>query len=66
MPGGERKKIVPVDAILTSGQPESCQVPFFNPAQDGYFADAAVLGDDAGGEIFRVWVPHVYPQVLPP
>jgi hypothetical protein len=30
--GGEGVKIVPVDAVLTSGEPEGNQIAFFNPS----------------------------------
>jgi hypothetical protein len=66
VPGGKSKKVVPVDSVLTSGEPESRQVPLFNPSQDGHLADAAVPGDDAGGKIFRVNYACIYSQVLPP
>jgi hypothetical protein len=64
--GGESKKVVPVDSVLAPGESESGQVSLFNPAQDGYFADAAVSGDDSGGEIFRVDFIRFYCQMLPP
>jgi hypothetical protein len=64
VPGGKSKEIVPVDPVLASGEPEGRQVPLFNPSQDGYFADATVSGDDAGGEIFRVGSPWVNSQVV--
>jgi len=54
VPGRERKKVVPEDAVLASGEPESGQVAFFDPAQYGDLADAALPGDGACGEEDRV------------
>jgi hypothetical protein len=59
-------KIIPVDAVLTSREPEGDQVAFFNPSQDRYFADAAVPGNGSGGEILRVVIFQFSFQVLPP
>jgi hypothetical protein len=64
--GRKSEKVVPVYSILASGKSESRQVALFNPAQDGYFADATVPGDDAGGEVFRVGSCRIYSQGWPP
>jgi hypothetical protein len=65
VPGSKGEKVVPVYPVLPSGEPESRQVALFNPAQDGYFADTAMSGDDTGGEIFRVGLGSVYAHFLP-
>jgi hypothetical protein len=62
--GGESEEIVTVDSVLAPGEPESRQVTVFNPPQNGHFADAAVSGDDAGGEVFWVRFSCVYSQVV--
>lgn len=48
--GRKSVKVIPVDAVLTSREPEGDQVAFFNPSQDCYFAYPAVPGNGAGGE----------------
>ena len=63
---GEGEKVVPVYPVLPSREPEGRKIAFFNPAQDGHLADAAVPGDDAGGEIFRVGLGDVCSHLLPP
>jgi hypothetical protein len=60
------EKVIPVYPVLPSGKSESRQITLFYPAQDGYFADTTVPGDDTGGEIFRVGADNVYSQVWPP
>jgi hypothetical protein len=64
--GRKSEKVIPMYAVLPSGESESRQIALFNPAQDGYFADTTVPGDDTGGEIFRVSSDNVYSQVWPP
>jgi hypothetical protein len=54
VPDSESEKVIPVYPVLTPGESESLQISLFDPAQDGYFADTAVPGDDTGGEIFGV------------
>jgi len=66
VPGGEGEKVVPVYPVLPSGETERCQVALLDPAQYGYFTNATVPGDDAGGEIFRVCSGNGYSQVWPP
>src|SRR4030042_3023061 len=63
---GEGEKVVPVYPVLSPGQPERRQVTLLYPAQDGYFADTAMPGDDTGGEIFGVCPGSDYSQVWPP
>ena len=63
---GKCIKIVPVYAVLSPRQLESNEVSFFNPAQDGNFADTTVPGNDAGGEIFRIWYLKSRFQFIPP
>ena len=60
------EKVIPVYSILPSGEFECGQVPVFNPAQDGNFADTTMPGNNAGGEIFRVGFFNVYSQIIPP
>jgi hypothetical protein len=64
--GRKSEKVISVYSILASGESESRQVALFNPAQDGYFTDTTVPGDDAGGEVFRVGSYYIYSQVWPP
>ena len=64
--GGKSEKVVPVDAVLTSREPEGDQVAFFNPSQDRYFAYTAVPGNDSGSEILRVVIFQFSFQELPP
>jgi hypothetical protein len=66
VPRRESEKVIPVYAVLPSGESESPQIALFNPAQDGYFADTTVPGDDTSGEIFRVGSNNVDSQVWPP
>jgi hypothetical protein len=62
--GRKSEEIISVYSILPSREPESRQVAFFDPAQDGNFTDTTVPRDDTGGEIFRVGSYQVYSQVF--
>jgi hypothetical protein len=59
-------KIVPVYPVLTSGEPESGQIAFFNPSQDGYLAYPAVPGHNTGGEIQGISLFQGFSQFVPP
>jgi hypothetical protein len=61
---GEGEKVVPVYPVLSPGQPERRQVALLDPAQDGHFTDAAMPGNDTGGQIFGVCPGSDYSQVL--
>jgi len=66
MPVGKGVKVVPAYPVLSSRQPEGNQVSFFNPAQDGNFANTTMPGNNAGGEIFRIGYLKTRLQFIPP
>jgi hypothetical protein len=49
-------KVISMYSVLTSREPESYQVAFFDPSQDSHLAYPAVPGNNTGGEKLRVHV----------